>query len=146
MDLSKILTITGRPGLYRHIAQSKNSAVVESLEDGKRSSAFISEQLSSLSDIAVFTTGEDIKLEEVFKKIYEKENGKKALKHNAPVEEIKKYFNETVPEYDKERVYVSDLKKILKWYGILIDANILEFSAESEEDKEDKKDTDTENQ
>jgi len=139
MDLSKILSISGRPGLYKHIAQSKNSAVVESLEDGKRSSAFLTEQLSSLNDISVFTTGEDIKLEDIFKKIYEKEEGKKAISHNAKADEIKKYFGEVIPEYDKERVYISDIKKMLKWYNILIDADILDFKEEEKESKEEKK-------
>ena len=138
MDLSKILSISGRPGLYKHIAQSKNSAVVESLEDGKRSSAFITEQMSSLNDISVFTTGEDIKLEEIFKKIYEKENGKEAISHNASADEIKAYFAETVPEYDKERVYVSDIKKMIKWYNILAKAEILEFNEEEEKETETK--------
>jgi len=138
MDLSKILSISGRPGLYKHIAQSKNSAVVESLEDGKRSSAFITEQMSSLNDISVFTTGEDIKLEEIFKKIYEKENGKEAISHNASADEIKAYFAEAVPEYDKERVYVSDIKKIIKWYNILAKAEILEFKEEEKKETETK--------
>ncbi len=136
MDLSKILSISGRPGLYKHIAQSKNSAVVESLDDGKRSSAFITEQLSSLNDISVFTTGEDMKLEDIFKKIYEKENGKEALNHNASANEIKAYFAEAVPEYDKERVYVSDIKKIIKWYNILVKANILDFTEPEKETEE----------
>ncbi len=132
MDLSKILAISGRPGLYKHVAQSKTSVVVESLTDGKRSSAFAAEQISSLNDISVFTTGEDIKLEDVFKKIYKKETGKKAINPNSPAQELKKYFAEAVPEYDKDRVYVSDIKKIIKWYNILTDANLLEFKDEEE--------------
>ncbi|NOZ34504.1 MAG: hypothetical protein GXO80_04305 [Chlorobi bacterium] len=136
MDLSKILSISGRPGLYKHIAQSKNSAVVESLEDGKRSSAFINEQISSLNDISVFTTGEDIKLEEIFKKIFDKETGKKAISHNASAKELKAYFGEAVPEYDKDRVYVSDIKKIIKWYNTLIDAGLMEFEEKKSEKKE----------
>jgi len=141
MDLSKILSISGRPGLYKHVAQSKNSAVVESLEDGKRSSAFITEQMSSLNDISVFTTGEDIKLEDVFKKIHEKEEGKKAISHNASAAEIKTYFAEAIPEYDKERVYVSDIKKMIKWYNLLVEAGIMEFIEKEDktEDSEDKK-------
>ncbi len=136
MDLSKILSISGRSGLYKHIAQSKNSAVVESLEDGKRSSAFITEQISSLNDISVFTTGEDIKLEEIFKKIFDKEAGKKAISHNASAKELKTYFSEAVPEYDKDRVYVSDIKKIIKWYNTLIDTGLMEFEEEKSENKE----------
>ncbi len=138
MDLSKILAVSGRPGLYKHIAQSKNSVVVESLTDGKRSSAFINEQISSLNDISVFTEGEDIKLEEVFKKIYKKENGKKAISHNTAPEELKKYFEQAVPEYDKDRVYTSDIKKIIKWYNILIDANILEFNEDEKNENTEK--------
>ncbi|MCF6185552.1 MAG: DUF5606 domain-containing protein [Bacteroidales bacterium] len=134
MDLSKILSISGRPGLYKHIAQSKNSAVVESLEDGKRSSAFITEQISSLNDISVFTTGEDIKLEEIFKKIFDKETGKKAISHNASAKELKTYFSEAVPEYDKDRVYVSDIKKIIKWYNTLIDTGLMEFEEENQKE------------
>ncbi len=138
MDLSKILSISGRPGLYKHIAQSKNSAVVESLQDGKRSSAFITEQISSLNDISVFTTGEDIKLEDVFKKIFEKENGKKAISHNASSQELKDYFEEAVPEYDKDRVYISDIKKMIKWYNTLVDAKVMEFEEEEPENQEEK--------
>jgi len=132
MDLNKILSIAGRPGLYKHIAQSKNSAVVESLEDGKRSSAFVTEQMSSLNDISVFTTGDDIKLEDVFKKFFEKTEGKKAISHNVPANELKAFFKESIPEYDQDRVYVSDIKKMIKWYNLLIDADILEFNDEEE--------------
>ncbi len=136
MDLSKILSISGRPGLYKHIAQSKNSAVVESLEDGKRSSAFITEQMSSLNDISVFTTGDDIKLEDIFKKFFEKEDGKKAISHNASGKELKAFFKEAVPEYDEDRVYVSDIKKMIKWYNLLVDAEIMEFNETDDKSEE----------
>ena len=138
MDLSKIIAISGRPGLYKHIAQSKNSVVVESLENKKRSSAFITEQISSLNDISVFTTGDDIKLEDVFKKIYDYTEAKKAISHNAKPEELKHFFKEAVPEYDEDRVYVSDIKKMIKWYNILIDAEILSFDEEKKDEKEEK--------
>ncbi len=143
MDLSKILSISGRPGLYKHIAQSKNSVVVESLTDGKRSSAFITEQISSLNDISVFTTGEDIKLEDVFKQIYDYTKGEKAISHNVKPEELKSFFKEAVPEYDEDRVYVSDIKKMIKWYNILSDAGLMTFEKEEPEKKEDEKSEET---
>lgn len=130
MDLSKYLAITGKPGLYKHIAQSKTGIVVESVIDGKRISAFASDQISALDDISIFTTGEDMKLEEVFKNIFKKEDGKIAISEKSDPSELKKYFEEVLPEYDKDRVYISDIKKVIKWYNILTENNILEFNEE----------------
>lgn len=130
MDLSKFLSISGKPGLYKHIAQSKTGIVVESVIDGKRISAFATDQISALNDISLFTTGEDIKLEEVLKKIFEKEDGKSALSEKSDPGKLKKYFEEVLPEYDKDRVYISDIKKVIKWYNILAENNVLEFEKE----------------
>jgi len=141
MELSKILSIGGKPGLYKHIAQSKTGIVIESLTDGKRTSAFASEQISSLNDISIFTNDEDVKLEEVFKNIFEKEEGKKAISPKSSSKEIKAYFESVLPDYDKDRVYVSDMKKVIKWYNTLAENNILEFNEKEEEkpEKEEKK-------
>lgn len=138
MELSKILSIGGKPGLYKHVAQSKTGIVIESITDGKRSSAFASEQISSLNDISIFTNDEDVKLEDVFKSIYEKEGGKKAISPKSSSNEIKAYFESVLPDYDKDRVYVSDMKKVIKWYNALAENNILEFN--KEEDKVEEKD------
>jgi len=140
MELSKILSIGGKPGLYKHIAQSKTGIVIESIVDGKKSSAFASEQISSLNDISIFTNDEDVKLEDVFKNIYEKEEGKKAISPKSSSNDIKAYFESVLPDYDKDRVYVSDMKKVIKWYNTLAENNILDFSKEEEkENNEDKK-------
>ncbi len=141
MDLSKILAITGKPGLYKHIAQSKTGIVVESVLDNKRSSAFASDQISTLNDISIFTTDEDIKLEDVLKKIFDKEDGKVTISDKSGTSELKKYFEEVLPEYDKDRVYISDIKKVIKWYNILAENNILEFD-EDKSSEEVEKDTD----
>jgi hypothetical protein len=137
MELSKIMSISGKPGLYKHIAQSKTSIVVESITDGKRTSAFPSEQISTLSDISIFTEKEDVKLEDVFKTIFKKEDGKKTIDFKSSDKDVLKYFESVLPEYDKERVYISDIKKVLKWYNLLIEHNLLEFTEEPEtiEDK-----------
>ena len=138
MDLSKILAISGKPGLYKHIAQSKTGIVVESISDGKRTSAFASEQISTLSDISIFTNDEDVKLEVVLKSIFLKEEGKNAISSKSSSNDLKTYFKEVLPDYDNERVYVSDIKKVLKWYNLLAENNILEFKEEKENKKEEK--------
>lgn len=136
MDLSKILSISGKPGLYRHIGHSKTGIVVESVTDGKRSSAFASDQISTLTDISIYTTVEDVKLEEVFKAIYKKESGKVSISDKSSSKELKAYFEEVLPDYDKERVYISDIKKVIKWYNILAENNVPEFTTEEEKEEE----------
>ena len=142
MDLSKILSISGKPGLYKMIAKSKNGLIVESFIDGKRISAFSQEKISSLEEISIFTEGEDLSLKEVLKKIFEKTEGKEAIDTKSPNYKLKEFFEEAVPEYDNERVYVSDIKKVLKWYNTLLEKELLDFSEEEEnkepEDKPDK--------
>jgi len=141
MELSKILSIAGKPGLFKHIAQSKTGVVIESVVDGKKSSAFASEQISTLNDISIFTNDEDVKLEDVFKKMFEKEEGKKAISPKSSANDIKAYFAEVLPDYDKDRVYVSDIKKVIKWYNTLVENDILDFSEEekNKDEKETKK-------
>jgi hypothetical protein len=148
MDLSKILSISGKPGLYKMVGQTKTGAIVESLSDNKRFPAFASERISSLEEISIFTNDEDMALKDVLKAIYDKTDGQKAIDHKSKPEELKEFFEEVIPDYDQERVYISDIKKVINWYNLLFDYDILEFSddesdAETEEsDKiDDKKDT-----
>ncbi len=133
MELSKILAITGRPGLYKMLAQTKNGLVVESLLDGKRLTAFSHERISSLEEISIFTTDEDLPLKDILKKIFDKQNGEIAISHKSDGKELKAFFIEAVPNYDEENVYASDIKKVIQWYNLLQEHNLLEF--EEEEDK-----------
>jgi len=119
MVLKDLMAIAGSPGLYKFIAQGKNAVIVENLETGKRTSAHGAAKISSLEDIAVFTETEEIPLSEVFDKIFEKEKGAASINHKSSPEELKNYFGELLPGYDRERVYVSDIKKIVQWYNIL---------------------------
>lgn len=119
MKLKDIVAISGEPGLYRFIAQGKNSIIVEHLETGKRSSAFGSAKVSSLEDISVFTDNEDLPMGKVFDRIFEKENGGLTIESGVSADELKAYFAEVIPEYSREKVYVSDIKKIIRWYNIL---------------------------
>lgn len=119
MILKEILAISGEPGLFKFIAQGKNAIIVEHLETGKRSSAFSSAKVSSLEDISVFTEKEDLLLGKVFDKIFEKESGGLAIDSKSEPEKLKKYFEELIPDYSREKVYVSDMKKIMLWYNLL---------------------------
>lgn len=128
MDLKGVLSISGQPGLYKLVSQARNSIIVESLEDKKRLPAYASSKISSLEDIAIYTVNEDILLHDVFKKIFERENGNVCpINGKADSNAIKKYFGEVLPEHDKDRVYVSDMKRVLVWYNILHKNGLLNF-------------------
>ena len=146
MELSKILAITGRPGLYKMLAQTKNGLVVESLLDGKRLTAFSHERISSLEEISIFTTDEDLPLKDVLKKIFDKQNGEKAISHKSDAKELKAFFKEAVPNYDEENVYVSDIKKVIQWYNLLQEHNLLEFDEEDEKKEDDEVKTENQEQ
>ncbi len=128
MALDKILSIGGKPGLYILLTQTRSGFVGESLLDGKRVTVGIRSNVSVLSEIAIYTLEEEVPLREVFQKIKEKESGKKtSISHKADKIELEEYFFEILPNYDEDRVYASDIKKIIQWYNILLDNNITDF-------------------
>jgi hypothetical protein len=141
MVLKEILAISGEPGLFKFIAQGKNAIIIEHLESKKRSSAFASAKVSSLDEISIFTEKEDIPLSKVFDLIHGKENGGAAPDYKSDPEKIKIYFSEVLPEYDKDKVYISDIKKVLHWYNILHALNMLvkEEPEKKEEQEPEKK-------
>ncbi len=139
MNLKDILSISGEPGLFRFIAQGKNAIIIEHLETKKRSSAHGSAKVSSLEDIAIFTTTEDMPLGKVFDLIHEKSNGGPAIDSKSDTAVLKKWFEGILPEYSKDKVYPSDIKKVAQWYNILHKLNLLvkdEPEAEAAEEKE----------
>lgn len=125
MILKDILAISGEPGLFKFIAQGKNAIIVEHLETKKRSSAYGSAKVSSLEDIAIFTDKEDLPLGKVFDLIHEKENGGPAIDSKADTGKLKAWFEGILPEYSKDKVYISDIKKVAQWYNILNNLNLL---------------------
>jgi len=127
--LKGILSISGQPGLFKLVTETKNSIIVESLLTGKRIPAYSTSKISTLSDISIFTETGEILLTELFVRV---QNGGKMISPKASTDEIKAFFGEVLPEYDKDRVYVSDMKKILQWYQLLSDKNLL---IETEEEK-----------
>jgi hypothetical protein len=144
MDLTEIMSISGKPGLYKMISQTKNGMLVESMLDQKRFPVFAHEKISSLEEISIFTETDDLPLKDIFKKINDLLEGGKALSHKSSAEELKEFFEDVVSDYDKERVYVSDIKKVIQWYNLLHEKEMLDFT-EEEENKEESKEAETDN-
>ena len=162
MKIEEIITISGKPGLYQIISRSNNGLIAESLEDKKRFPVFASENVSAFSDISIYTNDDSVPLKEIFKKMHQKEKGgPAAIDPNADPESLKTYMGEILPDYDRDSVYVSHIKKLVKWYNLLEKSGVMEDlikdeksasekvakpkNKEAEEDKEAKKEeSDTE--
>jgi len=131
------LAISGQPGLYKYVAQSMRGVIVESLIDGKRMNVSSNARVSALTEISMFTEGEDIALADVFTNIWNYTEGKEAVSHKESSNKIIEEFGNVLPDYDRERVHVSDMKKCFAWYNILVKAGFTEFklpeTAEGEE-------------
>jgi hypothetical protein len=127
MNLSEIIAVAGQSGLFKTIAQSKNSVIVESIVDKKRMPVYATQRVHTLEAISVYCTDKDVPLVEVFKKISEKTNKGPAIEHKADEPELLKYFGEVLPDFDKERVHISDVRKLIQWYNILQKADMLNF-------------------
>jgi hypothetical protein len=130
MNLKGIISISGRPGLYKVITQGRNSVIVESLMDKKRFPAHASEKISSLEDISIFTTEEDVKLVDIIGTLFKKQEGKDAPSHKEDEKTLRAKLIEILPNYDKDRVYFSDIKKIFQWYNMLLAEGLLVVEAE----------------
>lgn len=130
MSLDKIVAISGKPGLYELKTQTRTGFVAESLLDGKRITVGMRSNVSVLSEIAIYTLTEEVPLREVFAKIQEKENGAEtSVAHKESKDKLEEYFFEVLPDYDEDRVYVSDIKKVIQWYNLLVKNNFTDFTA-----------------
>lgn len=139
MEFNKIIAVTGKPGLFEVMSQTKTGIIVRSLVDNKRSPILSTHNVSLLENIAIFTYEEEVPLLTVFKSIFEKEAGKEALSHKESSAKLTAYFSEILPEFDKERVYTSNIKKIIQWYNALIvagfDFSTAKLTTEEPEEK-----------
>ena len=137
MQLDKIISIGGRPGLYEVSIQTRTGVVATSLVDGKRVNASVRDQVSVLSEINIYGLEKEVPLREVFKMIHEKEEGKVcSVKPKAPADELEAFFFDVFQDYDEERVYPSDIKKVIQWYNILVEKNPDVFTEEAPITKE----------
>ena len=134
MNLTGIISISGQSGLFKIISQTKNGIIVEPLGGGRRFPVHGAQRVSSLEDISIYTYEEDVPLAEVFEKIYKKLSGKEAPSPKSKPEELKAFMEGSLPNFDQERVYNSDIKKVAQWYNLLLAEGLLK-----EEKKESKK-------
>ena len=132
MEFKDILAISGQPGLFRYVAQSRNGFIVESLLDGKRMNASASSRISALTEISMFTEGEDIPLAEVYTKMYEYTKGEQGPSVKEGTARLKEFFGVVIPDYDRERVHDSDIKKAVAWFNLLVEAGITKFEIPEE--------------
>lgn len=132
MELKEILAISGQPGLYKYVAQSTRGVIVESLVDGRRLNAPASSKVSALTEISMYTEGDDIPLAEVFTRIYAHTGGKEAISHKESPEKLRAAFGEVIPEFDRDRVHASDIKKCFSWFNTLVAAGFTEFKLPDE--------------
>ena len=139
MSLEKILSIAGKPGLYELKTQTRSGFLAESLLDGKKISVSARQNVSLLSEIAIYTLTEEVPLRVIFTKIQEKENGGEAISHKASKDELEEYFFGVLPDYDEDRVYPSDIKKVVQWYNLLHKKGLTDFSEPEEASEEEAK-------
>ena len=125
MDLSRVIAISGKPGLYRLVSQTRNGFVVEDLDKGKKVSIAANYNVSLLDNVAIYGVSQEYPLAEVFFRIYKKENGGASIDHKLSGAELRAYMEQVLPEYDDSRVYDSDLKKLFQWYNILQSKGLL---------------------
>lgn len=132
--LKDILAVTGKPGLFKLVSRGNNMLIVESLLDGKRMPTYARDKIVSLADVSMFTEGDDVSLSEVLTKLGAKEGLKPASiePKKADNDELRAYFATVLPNFDRDRVYPSDIRKLIVWYNILINAGITDFSVEEE--------------
>ncbi len=137
MGLDKILSISGKPGLYQLKTQTRNGFLAQSLIDGKKVSVSAQSNVSILSEIAVYTLTEEIPLGKVFKTISDKEKGNKtSISHKDGKDKLEEYFFEILPDYDEDRVYASDIKKIVQWYNLLHKHDLLQLDEDANDEEE----------
>lgn len=127
--LKDILAISGYQGLYKLVGQNPKNIIVESLETKKRLPIYHSSKVSALEDIAIYTTNKEVPLVSVFEEIYKIENKQQTtITPKDAAEDIKEYFEDVLPDYDKDRVYISDMKKVIQWYNLLVGEGLLNFT------------------
>lgn len=142
--LKTILSISGRPGLFKLVSNSKNMVIVESLQDNKKMPIHARDRIVSLGDISIYTQEDEVLLKEVFCTMKAKEAGKEcSTAAGAKADDLRKYFKEILPNYDEDRVYPSDMKKMIGWYNLLVKANI-DFEEEAKPESTEEESTEVE--
>lgn len=140
MSLEKVLSISGKPGLYKMTKQTRSGFLAESLLDQKKISVSSRHNVSLLTEIAIYTLTQEVPLREIFEKIATKEDGKQTISHKVPKVELEEFFFGVLPDYDEDRVYPSDIKKVVQWYNLLVKNGFTDFSKPVQEGEDTAKD------
>ena len=135
MNVEGIISVSGKPGLYKVLGQTKNGVIVESLIDGKKSAMSSTSKISALQDIAIYTYTEELPLADVLDRIRVKENGAPSIAHKSSTAVLSEYFKEVLADYDEDRVYISDIKKVISWYNTLQKVGLAVESVEASSDE-----------
>ena len=136
MNLEGIINVAGKPGLYKVVSQGNNTVIVESLTDGKKMPLHSHNQANMLDEIGIYTYDDTKPLSEIFDDIAKKENGKQALSHKSSTNQMNTYFREVLADYDEERVYMSDIKKVIQWYNAMQAFGLIEMPKAEEKEKQ----------
>ena len=127
MNLEGIINVTGKPGLYKVVSQGNNTVIVESFTDGKKTPLYSNNQANMLEEIGIYTYDDTKPLSEIFDDIAKKEKGEQALSHKSSANQLTAYFREILADYDEERVYISDIKKVIQWYNAMQAFGLIEM-------------------
>ena len=128
MSLEKVISVAGKPGLFEILTQTRTGVLAQSLIDGKKITVSARENVSLLSEIAIYTLTQEMPLGSVFQKIFDQLVGEKALSHKSSKDELEAFFFEVLPDYDEDRVYASDIKKVVQWYNLLLEKGLTDFT------------------
>ena len=138
MSLDKVISVAGKPGLFEVLTQTRSGVLSQSLIDGKKITVSARENVSLLSEIAIYTLTEEMPLGSVFQKIFDHLSGAAALSHKSSKDELEAFFFEVLPEYDEDRVYPSDIKKVVQWYNLLVEKGLTDFTVAQAENQSEK--------
>ena len=136
MELEGIINVSGKPGLFKVISRSTNNVIIESLSDKKRSVIYSHNQANLLNEIGIYTYNDTIPLSDIFLKIAEKTKYGTSINHKSEKSDLINYFRDVLPEYDEERVYLSDIKKVIHWYNIMQSVDLIKIPKKNKEKKE----------
>jgi hypothetical protein len=136
MNLKGIISISGKPGLYKVAAQGRNNIIVQSLESNKKFPAFATDKISALEDISIYTYEEDVPLTEVYSKLAKVTDYQKSLSHKESSAKLREEMEKFLPDYDQDRVYDTDIRKLFQWYNILVEQGVVTKEADKKDEEE----------
>ena len=138
MELEGIINVSGKPGLFKVISKSNNTVIIESLTDKKRTAIYSHNQANLLNEIGIYTYNDTVPISDIFTKIAEKTSCGPSINHKSSKDDLIIFFREILPEYDEDRVYISDIKKVIQWYNIMQSVDLIKIQKNKKENKKEK--------